>query len=139
MEPLLPLKQLTSVWVSPINIAGGSETVSVSEAWQPFASLTVTLYVPAISPALSSVVGPSFQLKVYGAVPPLTVISIEPLFPSLQLTSACVPVTASAPGCVIVTVCELVQACPSLTVTVYVPAERPVRFWVVGPSFHTNV
>ena len=51
-------------------------------------------------------------------VPPVTVISIAPLFPALQLTSVFVLVIESAVGCVIVAVAVAVHDLLSVTVTV---------------------
>jgi hypothetical protein len=65
-------------------------------------------------------------------VPPPGVTLTEPLFPPLQDTLVRVePVAVSVVGCVTVAVEVAVQLCASVTVTVYVPAVRPVAADVV--------
>ena len=62
--------------------------VTVSVAVQLLSSVTVTVYVPIGSDPMSCVVDDpaSFQLYIYGAVPPATERSIDPSEPPLQLT-----------------------------------------------------
>ena len=58
---------------------------------------------------MSSVLEPLLQLYVYGAVPPVTVKSIEPVEAPLHTGLTCVVDTDTAVGCVIVTEVEAVQ------------------------------
>ena len=62
-----------------------------------------------------------FQLKLYGAVPPVTVRSIAPSAPPLQLASVMAVDNANAVGSVIVVVTVAIQPLSSVTVAVYVP------------------
>ena len=99
---------------------------------QALASVTVTVYVPAARPLISWVVALFDQLYVYGETPPLTVKSMEPFgLPQVEFTVVVLNTTAD--GCVMVADVVFVQAFASVTVTVYVPAARPVRFCVVIP------
>ena len=52
----------------------------------PFSSVTVTEYVPADKPSISSVNAPFDQSYVYIPVPPVTVTSIEPSLAPLHET-----------------------------------------------------
>ena len=67
---------------------------------------------------------PLLHAYVYGAVPPDTVVLMAPVEPPLQLMWVTVPVTVGLPGWARVAVTVLVQPNESVTVTVYVPAER---------------
>ena len=49
--------------------------------------MTVTVYVPAASAEISSVVAPLLHAKLYGETPPITVKSIAPLSVPVQVTS----------------------------------------------------
>ena len=96
-------------------------------AVQLLALVTVTLYVPAASAEMSSVVDPLFQIKVYGAEAPLGVILIDPLFsPQLAFVTADEIVTPEEPVTVMDEVA--VQLFALVTVTLYVPAASPVLF-----------
>ena len=58
------------------------------------------------------------QLKSYGAVPPVTIILIEPSLPPLQLTSLVVVVSSKANGSLIVLELEFkIQPLSSVIVT----------------------
>ena len=64
-------------------------------------------------------------------MPPVTVRSTEPLaLPQVEFTV--VTLSDKALGCVIVAEMVFVQELASVTVTVYVPAARPVRSCVVA-------
>jgi hypothetical protein len=81
-------------------------------------SVTVTLYVPAARPVLSSVVMPLPQLYEYGAVPPLAVRLAAPVI--LPKQSTFVPVIEAESreaGCVMVTDNVAVHPRASVTVT----------------------
>jgi hypothetical protein len=104
-------------------------------AEQRFASLTVTVYVPAgftVIPA--EVAPPGAHVYVSVPVPPEPVAVAVPLVPPKQLTGVFTTLTATAdegPPIVVDAVAE--QRLASLTVTVYVPAGLPVRPGVVAP------
>ena len=110
-------------------------------AVQLLASVTVTVYVPAARPVRFSVVAPFDHRYVSAPVPPATVKLIAPVEPPLQLTlveEAMLALRAVA-GCVIVCEAVAVQLLASVTVTLYVPAPRPVRFSVAAPFDHRYV
>ena len=112
----------------------GSVTVAEAVVVQPLASVMVTLYVPAISPFISSVVAVLFHSKLYGAVPPVTVKSTVPLLPPLQLTPvATILADSPAVGCVTVKLCVAVHPLVSVTVQVQVPALSPDTDVVPSP------
>ena len=107
-------------------------------AVHPLASVTVTLYVPAVKPLTVVVVAPVFQKYVYGDVPPLTNTATLPLdCPHVSLF----PVTLhiGALGVVKVTLHTVVQPLASDTVTLYVPAPKLLAVAVVwiGLVLHT--
>src|SRR5688500_1556162 len=58
---------------------------------------------------------------------------MEPLLPPLQLTSTFVTDGLNAAGCVTVALEVAVQPLASVTVTVYVPADKEARSSVVAP------
>ena len=65
MDPVFPPKQATDVVVvvSPM-LAAGCVIIADVVAVQPLASLTVTVYVPAINPEISCVTPPFDQAYV---------------------------------------------------------------------------
>ena len=116
--------------------AAGSVIVVDELSVQPFASVTVTLYVPATNPVAVAVVCPLFQLYVYGDVPPVCEAVACPSFNPLQLTLlSVVALDTKAAGSVIVVLELSVQPFASVTVTEYVPATNPVAVAVVCPLF----
>ncbi len=87
-------------------------------AVQPFASVTIIVYDPAVSPVGSSALKPLLQEYLYGIVPPLTVISILPELLPLQVGLLTVPAIANAVAAPeIVTFVEVVQFFASVTIT----------------------
>ena len=75
---------------------------------------------------------PPVQLYVYGIVPPPAVTVAEPSFPPLQVTFVVAVILAdNTVGSVIVTLVAEVQRFASVTVTVQVPAVKPVQVAVV--------
>ena len=116
IEPLFS-PQLVFVTAEVIVTAEEAVTVLEAVAEQPSELVTVTLKVPAARPVLFCVVRPLLQAKVYGAVDPLGVIFIEPLFsPQLVFVTAEDIVTADEPETVIDDVA--VQLLALVTVTV---------------------
>ena len=105
---------------------------------QPFTSVAVTLYVPAVRPVAVAEVWPLFHKYVIVPVPPVPEAVAEPFEPPKQLTFTEVGiVTATAlAGCIIVTVAVSVQPFESVTVTLWLPAESPVAVWSVEPLSH---
>ena len=68
-------------------------------------------------------------------MPPVATAASCPSVPPLQLTFVGVTdVTVIAVGCVTVPLAVAVQLFASLTVTVYVPAAKPVRGFVPVPA-----
>ena len=72
--------------------------VAVAVAVHPFASVTVTVYVPAISPVAVGVVctGVVFHEYVYAGVPPAGVTVAVPVVPPKQFTFVPVAVAVKA-------------------------------------------
>lgn len=117
-------------------IADGCDTDLVCVFVQPLASVTVTVYIPAVRLTMSSVVAPFDHWKLKAGVPPVTLMLIEPLLPPLQETGSEVEVMFNAGGCEMVALIDLVQPLESVTVTVYVPAVRFVKSSEVAPLDH---
>ena len=107
-------------------------------AVQPFASVTVTVYVPWSKPVIVCVVcPPGLHKKVYGGVPPDGFAVAVPSFVVGPVSSVAVAVTLTEDeGSVIVTLCCTGwQRVPSIvTLTVYTPAPKPVTVLVVTPA-----
>src|SRR5690606_473285 len=86
--PSLPPLQLASVIVDALTVRGaGSFTVAVVDVVQTPLAVTVTVYVPLVSPLTSSVVADVLHAYVKGLVPPVQVRSTEPLLPPAHETS----------------------------------------------------
>jgi hypothetical protein len=113
------LPQVEGVVVVDAATGVGCVIVYVRVMVQPFASVTVTVYVPAARPVAEEPVPPlGAHEYVYGAVPPEATTVAEPVVPPLQSTFTCEPVVASAGGCVMLNVLVVVQPFASVTVTV---------------------
>ena len=80
------------------------------------ASVTITLYIPAVRFDMSSDVEEFDHWYWNGGTPPKTVKSILPLLPELQLTLVWLKLTAGDTGSVIVIVSLLVQRLASVIV-----------------------
>ena len=108
-------------------------TTTVEVDVQPFASVAVTVYEPAVRFEIVSFVDELLHTYVYPGVPPVALTealpSAAPQFSGIEF-----PVTAIAVGCVKVTVCVCAHPSLPVTVTVYVPAERPVALAAVPPE-----
>ena len=105
--------------VAPALIAVGSDIVCEAVAEQVLASVTVTVYVPAVSVLMLCVEAPLLQLNNSGNVPPLTVRLMAPSFPALQLTLAGTMLLMEGPLMLIIAVPEVAEhKLPSVTVTV---------------------
>src|SRR5215213_10037149 len=102
----------------------------VTGTWSvhPLASVTVKVYEPAASPVCTGVM-------VYGPVPPVGVITTDPVLAPLQSTLVTAVVAVIGAGWVIVTGTWSVQPLASVTVKVYEPAASPVCEGVIvyGP------
>lgn len=120
--PFAPPKHVTSA--EDCNVTTGAPvfpTTAVVVVVHPFASVTVTLYVPPARPLIVDVDCELLQAYVYVPVPPAGVaVALPLLFPHVAGTD--VAETVSCGGSVIVTVCSVGQLFMSVTVTVYVPA-----------------
>ena len=115
----MPPLQLTFVGV-PIEAtsAVGSVKVTTSVSVQPFASVALTVYVPAVRPEIDEPDPLLLHENVYPEVPPEADAEAVPSLPPLQLMFVPVAVTARAVGCVIVV--DAVPVHPLLSVTVTV-------------------
>ena len=85
---------------------------------QLFSSVTVTVYVPGVSPVMIAVVSPLLQLKEYGAVPPLGAELAVPSFAPRAVSPVAVALASKAAGSDILTLEVDVQFSPSVAVTV---------------------
>jgi hypothetical protein len=109
---------------------------------QPFASVIVTLYIPAVSPVIVFAVDPVFQIKLNGPAPAVGLTTIDPLArPQVWCTLLKLLFTAElAP---ITMVYWLKHPLLSVTMRLYVPETRLLMNEsveiTVAPSFHTNV
>ena len=96
--------------------------VTVAIAVQLLASVTVTVYIPAVNPVAVAEVccmGMVFNKKVKPPVPPALVTVAVPSFPPLQVTLVeLVMVAVIEEDSVIVTLSIAVQPLPSVAVTV---------------------
>src|ERR1700733_8277216 len=92
--------------------------IAFAVAVQPFLSVIVTVYVPAVRPVAVALVPPlGVHAYVYGVVPPAPVAVALPLLPPLQLTFTILPVEAvSNTGCVTVALPVTEQPFASVTV-----------------------
>ena len=86
---------------------------------QPFASVAVTVYVPADKPLFVAPTVPFDHRYVYPAVPPTAATVVEPSLPKLQLTGVLDEIfTCNNAGAVTVPLAEAVHPLPSVIVTV---------------------
>lgn len=128
--PVLAPKQPTFVCVLTllVNAAAGCEMVTFRVVEHPFASVTVHVHVPATKLFAIAVfcTGVVFQLKEYGAVPPIPATVALPVAMPKQPTLVCAETLLAnvALGCVIVTVRFVVQPLASDTVQIHVPAVK---------------
>ena len=93
---------------------------------QPFASVTVTEYVPGPRLVIESTVAAVDHKKLYPGAPPEAMATMLASFAPLQLTLEGEVVTTMSVGSLIVTFVESEHPLASVTVTEYVPAERLV-------------
>jgi hypothetical protein len=116
-DPVAPPKQITGEDVAVAVNAVGCVTVVVADEVQPFASVTITVYVPAESPVALDPFPPlGDHAYVYGVVPPVGVTVAEPVLPPKQSTGDELAEVVSTGGCVITT--EEVDVHPLRSVTV---------------------
>ena len=112
--------------------------MAVAVSTHPFASVTVTTYVPALNPVIVCVVSPpGLQEYVYGGVPPVGLAVAVPSPVVGPVSSVAVAVTLrTVAGSVIVILCSTGRHnVPSiLTLTVYTPAVRLLIVLVVTPE-----
>ena len=139
--PLHAPKQLTFTKVGTEHTAWlGSEIVTESMAAQLFASVTVTVYVPAVRPVAVALVPPDGAHEyVNGPVPPVIVTVADPFPPPLHDTLVTDPMEGVPPAALeTVTDAVAVQPFASVTVTTYGLAARPVAVEAVctGVVFH---
>jgi len=115
----------------------GCVTFTVVDAVHPFASVAVTVYVPAVRLLIVADIDPVFQRYEYPAVPFEANEVAEPVEAPLHKTFVVEGIdTANEVGCVIIAVVEAVHPLASVAVTVYVPAVRLLIVADVDPVFH---
>ena len=117
-------------------MAVGWVIVKFRVAVHPLASVTVTVYAPALKPEAVADVPPDGDHEyVYPPAPPDGLTEAEPFEAPLQDTFVCEPVEVLiAVGWVMVKLRVAVQALASVTVTVYTPALKPVAVADVPPD-----
>jgi hypothetical protein len=124
--PLLTPAQVAFTLVAVADSAtAGSVMIAVAVLIHPFASVTVTVYVPAAKPVAVAVVcaGLEFHAYEYGAVPPAALTVAEPVVPFLQSTlvlAVMAEVKTAGSVTVAVAVAVLVQLFASVAVMVTV-------------------
>jgi hypothetical protein len=101
-------------------IAVASVIVTQDVSVQPWLSVTVTQYVPAVIFVKSSEVGPVVHRKLYGDVPPPGVRSAAPSLPPAQLTLVPIIEDVKTVGSDKVMLSAALQLRLSVTVTVYI-------------------
>jgi hypothetical protein len=114
---------------------GSTVRVPVVEPVQPFVSVTVTLYVPAVLVLIVEVVAPVLHAKVAAPVPPAGV-AVSVAGSVLAQTSTAAIETVGFGLAVRVPVPEPVQPFVSVAVTLYVPAVLVLIVEVVAPVLH---
>jgi hypothetical protein len=119
IEPLLPPKQFTFVAEIKCWISAGCATVTLAVAVQLFASVIVTVYIPAVRLFAVCVVcvGTVDQKYVTGATPLVTDTVAVPLLPPKQLTGVALAVAVGAGSADTPTIRNNVQPFASVTVT----------------------
>jgi hypothetical protein len=117
--PLQTPLQVTGNAAAVISSALGCVMVTVAVTEQPVASVTVTVYGPAVKLVPVAALPPvGAHEYVYGAVPPATPTVALPLFPPKQLTfTELVIESLGPPATVTVTLAFAVQPLASVTVT----------------------
>ena len=90
-EPVAPPLQATLVTAVVAVMTVGSVIVTGTVMEQPFASVTVNVWLPAVKPVCAGVI-------VNGAVPPAGVMITEPVAPPLQATLVMAVVAVRATG-----------------------------------------
>ena len=116
----------------------GCVAVNDAVSVHPFASVTVTEYVPAVRLLILEFVPELLHEYVYGDTPPPAVTEADPLVPLKHVMCAPVADAVRSVGCVSVTLAVVVQPLPSVTVTLYAVADSPVAVCVVGEGLQTN-
>jgi hypothetical protein len=126
--------QLAGVVESETVIADDTPTFVLAETLHPFASDTVTPYVPAERFTSDCVVAPLLQIKLYGNAPPSGVtVAVPFVAPHVVAVEAAVAV---GPGVsIMIDEPDAVHPVASVTVTMYVPATKPLMDDVVAPLF----
>lgn len=135
--PSLPALQLTlsCVLMLAVRVAGSLMVTLEMLLLHPYASITVTVYIPVGKlPAVGLVCpGVVFHVYVNGDIPPVTSTVALPSLPPLQLTLdwLLMDVLNTTFGSVMVTLDVVVQPFASVVVTVYMPAVSVVAGLVV--------
>jgi hypothetical protein len=115
--------------------AGGCVMLNVCVIVQPAGLEIVHVYVPAQSAVAVAPVPPEgAHAYVYVPVPPEATTEAEPVHAPLHSTFTCDCVALSGGGCVMVTLAVATQPLLSVTVTVYVPADKPEAVAPVPPD-----
>jgi hypothetical protein len=117
---------------------GSTVSVPVPDPVQPFVSVTVTEYVPAVLVLIVEVVAPVLQSYVTAPVPPLGV-AVNVAGSALEHAVGLLTDTVGLGSTVSVPVPDPVQPFVSVTVTEYVPAVLVLIVEVVAPVLQSYV
>jgi hypothetical protein len=141
VKPILVAVHVRTVVVGVVIAATGEVIFCVividSVSVQPFAEVTVTVYVPGAVTLVAAVVAPLLQEY----VPPP--VAVKPILVVVHVRTVVVGVVIAATGavlfCVIVIDSVSVHPFVAVTVTVYVPAELTLVAAVVAPLLQEYV
>ena len=125
-----PLQLTSSSTDVDATTAAGSDMVTLSVSVQLFASVAVTVYVPADKPVIVPPVPLLLHAYVFVPVPPVALAVADPSVAPLQLAFVPEILALTDVGSSIVTLSVSLQPLASVAVTVYVPAAKPV---IVAP------
>ena len=115
--PSLPLRQLTAVIDAVLIKVSGSTIIAVSLKVQLFASVIITVKVPAVKLLIFCVLIPLFQAKDKVPVPPVGVKVIVPSSAPLQEIAVGIGFAITGRGPLIETLSISLQPFTSVTVT----------------------
>jgi hypothetical protein len=106
------------------------------EPVQPFASVAVTLYIPAVSPFMLAPFAPVLHTKLYGATPPVALTVIAPFCAPQSALVVVEEIVIVEVTTLMVTDWIVVQPFASVAVTLTTPAADTVMEGVFAPVDH---
>jgi len=109
-------------------------TVTGTDPVHPLASVTETVYVPEESPVATAFVPPDADHEYVKGICPPEIVTVADPFAERHVAEVEVAEAVKLPVTETVTVTLPVQLFASVTITVYVPPERPVATELVPPE-----